>query len=181
MNGKQEHDDSIDKQLVEVRGGILQQTLRLRYWLFSLFSIVLLSIIGRQVQLYIVARLNPFWIAGVIFVLLFVLLARICKERRDRQAPLLVVGCSLFLVISGIVAVYMGYLLPIEAVHFLVFSCFGWISATVFGPFYGVVVVLSTSVGDEIVQHFLPNRVGDLHDVTVNFISGCAGVILWRK
>lgn len=159
---------------------VLHHTYRLRYWLLSVLLIILLSVTGRSVQLYIVEYLNPLWIAGAIFALLFFILVNILRRKRDRGS-FWVVGGVLCLLIAAVAAVWSGYMLPVEAVHFLVFSWLGWISSAVFGPFHGAAAMLSIAVGDEILQHFLPSRVGDVHDIVVNAISGFAGWILRVK
>lgn len=159
---------------------VIHHTYRLRHWLSSLLFIIILSVTGRDVQLYIVEYLDPLWIAGAIFTLLFFILFYILWKKSDDRS-LWVVGGVLCLLITAVAAVWSGYMLPVEAVHFLVFSWLGWISSAVFGPLHGAAAVLFIAVGDEILQHFLPNRVGDVHDVVVNAISGFAGWILRVK
>jgi VanZ family protein len=78
----------------------------------------------------------------------------------------------------GILAVYLKFLRPIELTHFFLFSSLGWFSVSAFGIRKGALMVILIATGDEILQHFLPGRVGDLHDILINNTSGLVGVFL---
>lgn len=148
------------------------------YWLLTIGVIILLSVFGREVQLLLITKIDSIFIAGGVFVLLFGILFILWKKREQYHIlKRTLLGTTVFL-ICGIAAVQLRYLLPAEAVHFLTFSCLGWFSATVFGPLYGAFAVISISVGDEVLQYFLPSRIGDIHDVVINLLSGFIGIIL---
>ena len=148
------------------------------YWFLTIGAIILLSVFGREVQLLLITKIDSSFIAGGVFVLLFGILFILWKKRERYQIlKRTLLGATVFL-FCGIAAVQLRYLLPAEAVHFLTFSCLGWFSATVFGPFYGILAVISIAVGDEVLQYFLPSRVGDMHDVAINLLSGFIGIIL---
>ncbi len=83
--------------------------------------------------------------------------------------------------VFGALAVYFDYLMPIEMTHFLVFSLLGWLSVGAFGIVWGSLAMLGVAIGDEILQFFLPTRVGDLHDVVINGLSGFFGIWLGRN
>jgi VanZ family protein len=75
---------------------------------------------------------------------------------------------------------------PEERVHFIQYGLLGFLvykgfesSGTLKVPLAGGFVFLVGSV-DEIIQWFLPNRVGDLRDVAFNFLGGIAGIWLGR-
>lgn len=86
------------------------------------------------------------------------------------------------LFLGGVVA--MGYEIPAERIHFLEYGILGvllykamisdW-NAPVFSSFVLITVIGS---GDETIQWFLPNRVGDLRDVFMNCIGGSIGIVV---
>lgn len=148
------------------------------YWFLTIGIIILLSVFGREIQLQLITRIDSIFIAGGVFVLLFGLLFILWKKRERYQIRKRTLLGAIVFLFCGIAAVQLRYLLPVEAVHFLVFSCLGWFSVTVFGPLCGVFAVISIAVGDEVLQYFLPSRVGDVHDVVINLLSGFIGIIL---
>ena len=156
----------------------MQTVLKLKYWLLTVIFIVLVSIFGRKLQFFIMARISQSTIAIIVFLFLIFLLLFLWKKKTKYQLSEKMLGIACVMLLLAGSAVYLKLLYPIEAVHFLVFSWFGWISTVVFGPFYGAAAIFSMGVGDEILQHFLPSRVGDLHDVLINLISGYTGLIL---
>lgn len=160
---------------------ILLQISKLRYWLACATVIVSLSIFGRKLQKVIAETVDISWVAVVVFLLLFSILLLLYKKRETHSIPqsFLIITCCL--ITAGGVAVYYKYLVPIETLHFLVFFCYGWVSSAVFGPLYGVVAVMGMAIGDEILQYYLPSRVGDLHDVLINSLSGLTGLVLRNK
>lgn len=160
---------------------VFQQISRLRYWLACATFIVGLSIYGRKLQMAISTKIDPSWIAAVVFILLIFILLTLYKRRDNHSISRGILILSFCLVMAGGAAVYFKYLLPIETLHFLVFFCYGWVSAAVFGPVYGTVAVLGLGIGDEILQYYLPSRVGDLHDVLINTLSGFSGFLLRTK
>ncbi len=160
---------------------IIQQVQRLRYWLACVILIVMLSVYGRKLQYVITAKVDALWIAGIVFFVLFAALLNLYRKRKTTSIPNVVLVLSFCLLCSGGAAVYFKYLLPVEALHFLVFSCYGWFSSAVFGAIYGMVAVFGMAFGDEVLQYYLPSRVGDLHDVLINSLSGVTGLILRNK
>jgi len=156
----------------------MQIVFQLKYWLITVAGILLISVFGRKLQYLINERINSHLIAASVFLLLVCVLLLLWTKREKYQlSSKMIVIASGMLVIAGI-SVFFNILYPIEAVHFLVFSWFGWISAVVLGPFHGAAAIFSIGVGDEILQHYLPNRVGDIHDVIINLLSGYTGLIL---
>lgn len=147
-------------------------------WFGIVLFIALLSIFGRPVQLFLITMIDAKYIAGGIFIVLIGILVSLWKKRERYRIQKRSLLFTAALLTAGIVAVQLRYLLPAEAVHFLVFSWLGWVSTTVFGPLYAVVAVVSVAFGDEVLQHYLPSRFGDLHDVMINLISGFAGILL---
>lgn len=150
-------------------------------WLAIVIFIFLLSVYGRNLQLFISNYFDLRWIAGAVFATLLLLLVQINSGKTHKTFSLVSVFFSSALLCGGIIAVVSGYLRPIEAVHFLLFSSLGWISGSVFSMLYGAAAVMIISLGDETLQYFLSDRVGDLHDVVINCISGLTGLLLRRK
>jgi len=143
--------------------------------------IFLLSIYGRKIQELLTSVIDSYWIAATVFTVLFLVILYLLYQRKSNATPLWPICLSLFILVSMAAAVYYKYLVPIEAVHLLVFSLFGWLAATVLGLVKALVTVFLISTGDELLQYYLPDRVGDIHDVVVNLLSGVAGVVLRDK
>ncbi len=144
-------------------------------------GIILLSVFGRRLQKGVSAIVDGQWIAWGIFLLLLIILGVFYKERKRKEVSVIVL-CGAFIVLfGGGLAVFSGYLQPVETMHFLIFSWFGYLVSSVFGLVRGILVVICMAVGDEILQFCLPYRVGDLHDVFINALSGLTGLLLrWR-
>jgi hypothetical protein len=150
-----------------------------RVWWFSIVVVIgLLSIFGREIQLLVISRIESRFIAGTVFTVLFGILFILWRKRGRYHIQKRTFLATTLLLLGGIAAVQLRYLMPAEAVHFLVFSWLGWFSITVFGPLYGIMAVISVAVGDEILQYYLPSRIGDIHDVVINLVSGCIGILL---
>lgn len=83
-------------------------------------------------------------------------------------------------------AVAMGYGIPEERVHFLEYGILGYLmlKATTYSwrmPFFAsFILVFIVGIGDEAIQWFLPNRVGDMRDVFMNSFGGLLGVCIGR-
>jgi len=70
---------------------------------------------------------------------------------------------------------------PEEKLHLLLFGALGFISIRVFGFWKGLGMCLAVAGLDELLQLYLPSRVGDFRDVGMNTISGVLGaVICWQ-
>ncbi len=132
-------------------------------------------------QKWLVSIISHHWITPGVLFLSLVLLTLLYRKRHRlciHPAPVVLSG---LIVLMGAFAVYLNYLRPIEMIHFLIFSLLGWLSVTAFGSFWGCVAMLSIATGDEVLQYFLPDRVGDLHDVLINSLSGLLGAWLGNK
>ncbi len=152
-----------------------------RYWLLTVAAIFSISVFGRKLQQIIMERLSQKLIAFIVFAFLFLVLAVLWRNKEHYHVSAKMILIAAVMLALAVAAVSLQYLYPIEAVHFLIFSWFGWISTAVFGPLYGAAAIFSIAIGDEILQHFLPSRVGDLHDVVVNLLSGYTGLILRQR
>lgn len=83
-------------------------------------------------------------------------------------------------VVGGAAVLYYPFFFPLveERVHFIVFGLFGFVSMVVFPPRVAWVVCLAMAGGDELLQWWLPDRVGDWRDVAVNSVAGVGGLML---
>lgn len=151
------------------------------YWLLTVVFIAVFSIFGRRVQLYLAELFDQRWIAGGIFLLLLTLLAKLCLKKNKSKRTVMVVFAAFILLVAGLAAMCGGILQPVESFHFLLFSWFGWISAGTFGLANGMVAVFIISCSDEVLQYFLPDRVGDIHDIVINTVSGGLGLLARGK
>lgn len=147
-------------------------------WLATVVVIVLLSVFGRDVQLFLITRIDSSYIAVTVFSILFCFLFTLWRERGKYHIKKRTFLIATVLLMVGGGAIQLRYLMPAEALHFLVFSWLGWVSVTVFGPLYAFVAVVSVAVGDEILQYYLPDRIGDIHDIVINLLSGFIGILL---
>ncbi len=75
--------------------------------------------------------------------------------------------------------------LPIveERLHFILFGAFGFVSLRLWRLLPGLLVCCLAAGGDELLQWFLPSRVGDWRDVGFNLLAclGGAGLALAGK
>jgi hypothetical protein len=84
---------------------------------------------------------------------------------RRRSRRILWYGLGLVLILLVITQLIPN---PIEWLHFILFGAFGLLATRIWRPAAAVVICLTLSVGDEVFQWFLPDRVGDLRDVAMN-------------
>lgn len=78
--------------------------------------------------------------------------------------------------------VAMGYEIPAERIHFLEYGILGSlvlnaaINSWKIPILSSFVFVSIIGIGDETIQWFLPNRVGDIRDVFMNSVGGLLGI-----
>lgn len=147
----------------------VKQSLIVVCWFSILVFIVLLSIYGRPLQ-YLIADTIGFtaiaWILGLtmLTILSFSLY-------------------SLFKLKFRLPWVHLAWFLPLylvlplllerveERMHFLTFGGFGAASILLFKPRVAFIVCIIGAAGDELLQFYLPDRVGDLRDVAMNCLA----------
>ncbi len=144
-------------------------------WLGTLLAIPLLSITGRSVQLaafasvplpVIAFTINTFLVA---FALVYLVLLLRVGGRYDALHLLWLAALSFFL---------YGNLPFVEKIHVALFGLFGFFSYQIFSPHIAVIISVSLSFLDELLQYFLVSRVGDWRDVRLNLFSAFLGVFL---
>lgn len=116
---------------------------------------------------------NGLLVLAILSFLIFIF--KNSNQRYGRLTLILVV-----LLLGGVVA--MGYERPEERLHFLEYGILGYLvlKATMNSwrlPVLSSFVLVSIiGIGDETIQRFLPNRVGDIRDVFMNSFGGLLGI-----
>lgn len=151
------------------------------FWLVNVGLIVVLSIYGRRLQTQFSAQIDTEWLAIAVFIFFLLVLSALYRKRQVYAISGITLLGAVLLVAGGGVAVYTENLLPIETIHFFIFFCFGWLTVGAFGLKRGLFVVLVVAVGDEILQIYLPDRVGDIRDIVINSLSGIVGLFLGKR
>lgn len=92
--------------------------------------------------------------------------------------PRAVILSAVPLITAGAVAWSMDR--PEERVHFIEYGLLGLMLVKALGGRLapGLVVVTAVGAGDELIQLFLPDRVGDVKDVLVNAGGGALGLLV---
>lgn len=146
-------------------------------WLATVAGIGALSVYGRGLQRWLFAPLGTARDSLVIGVLVLALGATVAAVVRIRGraaalraavlAPLLALGLWLIP-------------LPEERLHFLVFGGFGVLTFALLPGALAALVAVAFSVGDEILQAALPDRIFDVRDIAMNSVSALAAGWLLR-
>lgn len=144
-------------------------------WLLTLLFIPFLSFYGRSLQLFLLSNFSE----ETLGLYLGLLLAGIIS------------GYTIILVKSGLhphvyhlmwitalLLLLFQHIHDIEKMHIAIFGLFGFLSRKLFSLKTTIVCCVLVSFLDEIFQHFLANRVGDLRDVGINLFSSFLGLFL---
>lgn len=149
-------------------------------WALTLLATLLLAVVGRPLQHWLesLALLRWFGVA-LVTVLAIVLLAWLGRSAlrlpKHRVAVVAVAGAALL-------AWGATFDRPEETMHLLVFGLLGLLATRAFGLAAGIPVVIACAGADELLQLYLPSRVGDWPDFITNTISGVVGwLIAWAQ
>lgn len=147
-------------------------------WALTLTSIPIISVFGRPLQKWAFTRLGAGQVAillgTVLFLLLFLLVIYLARHIREHRR----------IFFSGFVlAVFfllVQWKIPVveERLHVILFGLFGFLSFRLFPVPLGIVFCIVLSAGDELLQLYLVDRVGELHDVYLNLLSTGLGGFL---
>lgn len=147
-------------------------------WVIVLAAIPLFSRFGRMFQGYLaetIGRTGIGWLlgSGVSVLLVF---AAILLVRKSGIRGLIHLVWMIFLV-TGL----MMYLKnnPERWYHIILFGPLGFLSVQAFSIRTGTEIALSVAFLDELLQHFLPNRVGDFVDVIINAVCAGTGIVFY--
>lgn len=145
-------------------------------WLVTLAFLPVLSIYGRSLQTMVQSSISKEQLALIIFLIILSMIAAIVYD---------LVRCKQYSHLwhlAWFLPLFIVYplMLPIveERVHFIIFGLLGYLTVKVFNFRYALAICVLISAGDELLQWFLPDRVGDWHDVMINCIASISGAIL---
>lgn len=141
-------------------------------WLATLLILPLLSIYGRPLQYWVADNIGyrvAAWIIGL-SLLLAIGAILLWLWRSHKTLPL--IHLSWFLPLFLVLPLALERVE--ERVHFLTFGAVGMLSFMLFAPRLALAICLIVSSGDELLQHFLPDRVGDWRDVGFNVLASCS-------
>ena len=68
-----------------------------------------------------------------------------------------------------------------ERLHFICFGMLGFTAYRSFGVQMAALLTCSAGFGDEVLQYFLPSRVGDWRDVFMNCFAGLSALLIAHK
>lgn len=146
-------------------------------FLCSLFLIPALSIFGRELQ-SAVSKNNLIEIAEYVIGAALIATAFLVVAAR-RSGPVNW-QLMLFAIVVFVMAPYQLERYE-ERLHFICFGLLGLTAYRSFGLRVAVVLTCSAGVGDEVLQHFLPSRVGHWRDVVMNCFAGLSAILLVHK
>ena len=148
-------------------------------WFFFMAGILMLSVFGANLRsLFQSVGLWPhlLWVSlfGLILLLGLAHGQLYFKRVKNRGWIFSGLGLALFLVVFLVEN-------NVERLHFIIFGLFGFFSARLFTPPYAASFCLLMGAGDELLQYFLPSRVGDLRDVGFNLIAATFGLLFLNR
>jgi hypothetical protein len=135
-------------------------------WIGISACIPTLSIFGRNLQYRSMEMLSPSALSLLLGGLVVVAVIGALWWVRVRSLALPYWHLLWFLPIFLIAPFFVPHV--VERLHFLLFGLFGGMTALLFRPWVTLALCLTASIGDEILQHFLADRVGDVRDVYLN-------------
>lgn len=118
-------------------------------------------------------------------VLVSTLLLSIFTLKKTFKFEAYKIGLAVTLFIVGL-SIMLVYDRPEERLHFVEYGLLGYMIYFVLlkeisMPSIATIFLVSLiGMGDETIQHFLPNRVGDLRDIFMNSVGGLLGVLVAR-
>ena len=144
-------------------------------WLLTLVAIPLLSIYGRTLEHNLLAQISreifALWMAIIFTGAVIAYLITLFHSRPDARAW--------HLLWVGTLCLYLYQDLPdVEKIHVVLFGTLGFLCRKLFQLPWALLGCAIISLGDEVLQHFLADRVGDIRDVGINLFSACLGIFL---
>ena len=139
-------------------------------------ALPILSIFGRQLQRWAYEELSKELLGWLLIGLLVVgvgVVIYLLLRMGWRKLWHLLWLAPIFLWLPWTMSVH-----PEERLHFLLFGALGWLAPQIVALPWALLALLSLAVGDEVLQYFLPSRVGELRDVGVNVLAASGGLLL---
>ncbi len=146
-------------------------------WILNLAAIPAFSLFGRPVQRYLaetIGRPAVAWILGAI-VFLLLLSAGAALVRKSWPGGLLNL---LWMILLAVALMYYVRQYPERWWHIPLFGGFGFLSVRLFSARTGTEIAIAFAFLDEVLQHFLPDRTGDIEDMVINALCAGAGIIV---
>ena len=139
------------------------------FWILTGVTILLLSVFGRNLQYWVAETIGyglVAWILGLsMLVGIGLLISTVFKDNERPPWVHLVWFIPLFLIVPLLLERVE------ERMHFLTFGLFGALSMALFAPKYAFIICILGAGGDELLQLYLPDRVGDWRDVAFNAVA----------
>ncbi|MEE4239917.1 MAG: VanZ family protein [Desulfopila sp.] len=137
------------------------------------------TFVGRQIHQFLLTLGGKEIILGAIGAAAVCALALLARELVKMQLSLKLKPLVALLLAAVFAAIMMP--IPEETLHIVKYGGLGFLAQLLVYK-EGVssrtawIFVIAVSIFDEVVQHYLPYRVGDLRDVGLNIVSGLWGV-----
>ncbi len=147
-------------------------------WLLTLAIIPALSIYGRRLQTLARDNLDPALLAWLIAVPTLLLVVAVLVQQVRRGGYRRLWHLSWALALFGLLPLTLPAVE--ERLHFLVFGAFGLAAGRAFPVALAVTLGVAAAGLDELLQHWLPDRVGDWRDVGFNLLAVGGGLLLAR-
>ncbi|MCF8026393.1 MAG: VanZ family protein [Desulfobacteraceae bacterium] len=145
-------------------------------WAINVVIIFGLCVWGRPLQHWVQEKIPLMWVGyAVTAVLAAAVLLLVLRQIRFKIRPGIILAG---LVAAGILALTFDMKRPEEKLHLLLFGALGFISIRLFGLWKGLLICLALAGADELLQLYLPSRVGDFRDVGMNSVAGVAGAVV---
>jgi hypothetical protein len=142
-------------------------------WALSASLIPLMSIFGRNWQTYAALLFSAQQIGWIILSLLVAGVASTLGYHFRTIGPRLLWHLPWLIILF--VGIPASLSIPVERLHFVTFGIYGFLSMRLFPLAIAIIACVSLSVGDEWLQWWLPNRVGEWRDVGLNALACCGG------
>ena len=143
----------------------------------SLVLIPALSIFGRELQ-SVVSNNNLIDIAEYIIAAALIATSALVVAVRPSGPinwQLILVAVVIFVLVPSQLDRYE------ERLHFVCFGVLGFSAYRSVGIKVAIMLTCSAGVSDEVLQYFLPSRVGDWRDVVMNCFAGLSAALLAHK
>ena len=139
------------------------------FWILTGVTILLLSVFGRNLQYWVAETIGyglVAWILGLsMLVGIGLLISTVFKDNERPPWVHLVWVIPIYLIVPLLLERVE------ERMHFLTFGLFGALSMALFAPKYAFIICILGAGGDELLQLYLPDRVGDWRDVAFNAVA----------
>jgi hypothetical protein len=145
-------------------------------WAVNLAAIPAFSFFGRPVQRFLagtIGRPAIAWLLGAA-VFLLLLAAGAALVRKAGPGGLLHL---LWMILLAAALMFYVRQYPERWWHIPLFGGFGFLSVRFFSPRTGTEIAIAFAFLDEVLQHFLPDRTGDIDDMIINALCAGAGII----